>query len=279
VRLLACAAALATLAASRSSAAEPSAPPTPPAVGTVVPDFRGKDSDGVEFSLAAARSLTSAQALEAVLAAARESGRAEAAATDALDAVPGVRGDDGATDVARRAAFLRRVGRPHGLLPSPEGAKALTTLGDAAEWLSRAATAPILFVQWSPVCPYVKGYDDRVQALAAEFGTRLYAVSSNAPVTDGQVKKFVADRGTPYRVLVDRRQEIADLLGGRHTPEAILLDAKNVLRYRGGIDDDPLETRPEAERARWLRDALAAVRDGKEVARPTTTPLGCPVRR
>jgi hypothetical protein len=267
----------ATLALGRSpSAAEPTAPP---AIGTVVPDFRAKDFDGADFSLALARALTREQALAEVLSAARAAGRAEARGADAVDSLPSLRRRDGTPDPEARAAFLGRVGRPHGWLPAAGAAKDLATLDDVAAWLARAAQAPILFVVWSPVCPYVRGYDARVRALAAEHGARLYAVSSNASATDAQVRKFVEERKPPYRILVDRRQEVADLLGGRHTPEAVLLDAKNAIRYRGGIDDDPFQEAPEERRARWLRDALAALRDGKEVPRPLTTALGCPVRR
>jgi hypothetical protein len=244
-----------------------------------VRDFRAKDFDGVEFSLAGCRALSRETALAEVLAAARAAGRADARAADALDVVPGLRGRDGAPDLDARLAFLRRVGRPHGWLPTAEGARRLGTLDDAAGWLAGAASAPILFVAWSPVCPFVRGYDERVRALAAEHGARLYAVSGNARATDDQIRAFVAERSPPYRIFVDRRQEVVDLLGARHTPEAVLLDAKNAIRYRGGIDDDPFEESPEAKRQRWLRDALAALRDGKEVPRPVTTPLGCPVRR
>jgi hypothetical protein len=246
-----------------------------PPIGTVLPDFAGRDVEGKEFRLSAVRVATKEAALAAVLAAARPG----AAPSDAVDALPRVLDAFGTPDPERRVAFVRQAAKPWGLLPTAKATASLGTLDDVAAWIARASEAPIVFVIWSPKCPYVRGYDDRLQAVVAETGARLYAVSANKPVTDDDIRAYVRLHDTPYRVLVDRAQEICDLLGGRNTPEAIVVDRKGALRYRGGIDDDPLETKEAPERAQWLRDALVAVRDGKEVARPTTTATGCVVRR
>jgi hypothetical protein len=160
------------------------------------------------------------------------------------------------------------LGRPWGLLAHSEKTGRLSTLAEVAAWLESASTVPIVFLIWSPRCPYVKAYDSRIQSIVGRAGARLYAVSSNARITADEVRGFVREHRTPYRVLVDPRQEVCDLLGGRNTPEAIVVDAKNVLRYRGGIDDDPLEDKKLEERAQWLCDAVTALVEGRDVPSP-----------
>jgi peroxiredoxin len=252
----------------------------PVAIGAVVPDFTCRDVDGKEFRFSSVRTLKKEDALAATLAAARARGAATAAPTDLVDALPGIRGEDGAIDPRARCEFLNALGRTWGMLATEALAPRTKTLGEVATWLETASTVPIVFVVWSPSCPYVRAYDDRIQAAVAAAGARMYALSSNARVSEDDVRAYVRKHGSPYRVLVDPRQEVCDLLGGRNTPEAIVVDAQGMLRYRGGIDDDPLEDKKPEERSHWLKDTLAALREGRPVARPERTPVGsCPVRR
>src|SRR5207237_725514 len=68
---------------------------------------------------------------------------------------------------------------------------------------------------------------------------------------------------------------LARRLGATVTPEAVLLDDKGVLRYRGRIDDQRDATRVKS---RELAAALDAVLAGQKVARAETQPFGCAIQ-
>jgi hypothetical protein len=63
------------------------------------------------------------------------------------------------------------------------------------------------------------------------------------------------------------------------TPEAVLLDDRGRVRYRGRIDDQfaARQRRNAAPRTHELRDAIAAVLAGREVAEPHVEAVGCPL--
>ena len=63
------------------------------------------------------------------------------------------------------------------------------------------------------------------------------------------------------------------------TPEAFVLDDKGQVRYHGRIDDQYVarRVRNAAPSGSELKDAIAAVLDGKEVAAPHVAAIGCPI--
>jgi peroxiredoxin len=235
----------------------------PLAIGEVLADFTLEDADGREFTLAKARAIDDAAAHAAVVAAAKAHGGTDALAADAkLDALPGVKKGDG-VDAAARLALVRAAGRPFGLVPSEKAAAALTTVGDVERWIRASANAPIAFVFWSPTCPYVKEFRERIRALAEETGVRIHPVCANHDETVAAIKEDADASG--YRILVDPDARLADALGAKRTPHAFVIDEHNALRYAGTVDNDiHLQAEPSA-RIPWLRDAIAALQAGKAV--------------
>ena len=59
------------------------------------------------------------------------------------------------------------------------------------------------------------------------------------------------------------------------TPDVFVLDREGRVVYRGAPDADHVD---ESQRASWLRDALDAVLDGREVETPETQPRGCSIK-
>jgi hypothetical protein len=68
---------------------------------------------------------------------------------------------------------------------------------------------------------------------------------------------------------------VARAYDAKTTPDVFVFDADGELVYRGAPDADHMD---EVQNAHWLRDALEAVLDGREVAEPETTPVGCSVK-
>ncbi len=260
----------------RSTTAPAPAPLTvrPLAIGEKAPDLEAKDLDGKPFALATARTVSAADALAAVNAAARTLGaKADLAADAALTTIPDLKGESGLVP-SKVVALANAAGRTHGLVADEASVAAWTSVGDVAAWVERAATAPIVFVCWSPKCPTSKLYEERLLASIARHGARVYALGSNATDSADDLKGYVETKELPFRVFVDAEQKLTDVFGGKRTPHVFVLDGKNFLRYAGTIDSDAAMTEAEEKRIAYLDLALAALGEGRLPEILMTTPVG-----
>ena len=73
---------------------------------------------------------------------------------------------------------------------------------------------------------------------------------------------------------LDHEQKITDVLGGRRTPHAFVLDGKNALRYAGTVDNDAAQEKEEAARVSYLKNALESVKSASDVEILMTSPVG-----
>jgi hypothetical protein len=81
-------------------------------------------------------------------------------------------------------------------------------------------------------------------------------------------------------VLKDLDHKAADALGARRTPEAIVVDAGHVIRYRGRIDDQyGYKYRRPAPNRTELKDALEDLLAGKQIATHECEVQGCVIGR
>ena len=133
-------------------------------------------------------------------------------------------------------------------------------------------------------CPYVQAYEDRIMALQKEFGpkgARFVAINANDASTHPDdnfesMKKRAEARKFNFVYLRDESQDVARAYGGTHTPHLFVFDSARKLRYTGKIDDNWQE--PGKVTKRYLRDALAAIVDGKAPAEPETFAIGCTIK-
>jgi peroxiredoxin len=130
----------------------------------------------------------------------------------------------------------------------------------------------------SAQCPVVKGYNDRINKIAAEYqakGINFVGINSNATESLEWVKSH-ADENYKFPVLIDKGNVLADQLGASVTPEVFYFDAKNALVYRGAIDDN---RRGDSITVNFLRDAFDATLDGKTVSKRSAAAFGCTIKR
>ena len=130
----------------------------------------------------------------------------------------------------------------------------------------------------SAQCPVVRGYNDRINQIAADYkakGIVFIGINSNSTETLAQVKAH-ADEHYKFPVLIDKGNVLADKLGANSTPEVFYMDGKNVLIYHGGIDND-ISGRNVSET--YLKAAFDASLDGKPIAKATTKSFGCSIKR
>lgn len=133
-------------------------------------------------------------------------------------------------------------------------------------------------------CPYVQAIEDRVIALAAEYGPRgvqLVGICSNDPVSypdDAPERLFARWRdkayGFPY--LVDAEQDVARAFGAVCTPDIYVYGPDRRLAYHGRLDDNWKE--PGQVTRRELAAAFDALLAGAMPGTPQAPSMGCSIK-
>src|SRR4051812_45137426 len=133
-------------------------------------------------------------------------------------------------------------------------------------------------------CPYAIAWHERLLAVAADYDGRdvqTVFINPNDPQRYPRDSfDAMRDRGQvegpwPAAYLRDESQEVARAYDAKTTPDVFVFDAEDVLRYRGAPDADHMD---EVQNAAWLRHALDAILEGRDVTEPQTKPVGCSVK-
>jgi peroxiredoxin len=131
----------------------------------------------------------------------------------------------------------------------------------------------------SAQCPVVRGYNGRINELAAAYaakGINFIGVNSNSTEDLNWVKSNAAEVGYKFPVLIDKGNVLADKLGATVTPEAYFVDAKGVLLYHGAIDND---RSGRAVSEAFLKTAFDSALTGKPIAKTKANAFGCTIKR
>jgi peroxiredoxin len=142
----------------------------------------------------------------------------------------------------------------------------------------------IVVVFLSFECPVSNSYASTLAELHKKYagqGVAFVGVNSSDDLDTAEVAKQGHAYQLPFAVLKDTKHALAEALKAETAPEAFVLDANFVLRYRGRIDNawsarlkkNPQTTAFDLDAA--LKDLLA----GKDVALPATRAVGCPIPR
>jgi peroxiredoxin len=133
-------------------------------------------------------------------------------------------------------------------------------------------------------CPYVLGWESRIQDLCRRLGDRGVAfvgINSNDPVRYPQdgfegMKERARAQKIPYPYLHDATQDVARAYGAQVTPEFFVFDRDRRLRFHGRLDDN--HASPEAAGKRYLAPAIEALLGAREVPVPETDVEGCSIK-
>lgn len=131
----------------------------------------------------------------------------------------------------------------------------------------------------SAQCPVVKGYNDRINQIAADYqskGISFVGINSNATESLEWVKSDAEKVGYKFPVLIDKGAVLADKLGATVTPEVYYFDTKNVLIYHGAIDNS---RKGDDITDNYLRVAFDASLAGKKIERAKSSAFGCSIKR
>lgn len=130
----------------------------------------------------------------------------------------------------------------------------------------------------SAQCPVVKGYNERIGKIAAEYqakGINFVGINSNATESIEWVKSN-AEENYKFPVLIDKGNVWADKLGATVTPEVYFFNEKNVLLYHGAIDNDRSGKNVSEH---ILRTAFDSKLSGKTIAKTKSNAFGCTIKR
>lgn len=158
-------------------------------------------------------------------------------------------------------------------LPDVQGAFRGTRLGHPA----------VVFFT-SNICPYARAWHGTLVGLAREYehrGVAFLAVNANDGSLlpeDGDEEMricYAAGDWGPVPYLRDADQSVARGFGAETTPDVFLLDAEHAVRFRSPPDDD---CENPTVRGGWLRDALEALLEGRELPYRPSVSVGCPIK-
>lgn len=132
-------------------------------------------------------------------------------------------------------------------------------------------------------CPFAKAWDARIAALGNESrrqGVGVIQINSNDPAVAGDtwevMQKQAKAQGYEFPYVVDATSAVARAFGASRTPEAFLFDAAGRLVYHGAIDDNYANA--DKVQQPYLKDAVAALVAGREIAVKETKAVGCSIK-
>ena len=133
-------------------------------------------------------------------------------------------------------------------------------------------------------CPYVQAVEDRIVALAREYGPKgvqFVGVCSNDPTNypDDAPARLLArsrEKGYGFPYLVDESQAVARAFSAVCTPDLYVYDHERRLAYHGRIDDNWQE--PSRVTRRELAAALDALLAGRAPAPEQLHAIGCSIK-
>ena len=133
-------------------------------------------------------------------------------------------------------------------------------------------------------CPWVVAWEDRIAEIGSAYekkGFGVIVINANDPqqVPDDGFEEMIKrskDRGFAFPYVVDTTSDVARAFGATRTPEVFLFDKGGLLVYHGAIDDNAKNS--EGVEIHYLKDALEAVLQGKEIGRKGTKALGCSIK-
>ncbi|MCX7992807.1 MAG: redoxin domain-containing protein [Fimbriimonadales bacterium] len=100
---------------------------------------------------------------------------------------------------------------------------------------------PVVFVFTATKCPAAQRYTVRINQLYESYrkkGVQMFLVYPNYDDTREAVLQHQREYGLKSPAVHDPDGAIARTVGATMTPQAVLIDKKLLLRYRGAIDDN-----------------------------------------
>ncbi|HQR05564.1 MAG TPA: redoxin domain-containing protein [Gemmatales bacterium] len=174
---------------------------------------------------------------------------------------------------AKKTATLRRV--PNFVLPNASGKQA--ALADYAD------AKVVVLVFMGTKCPVSNALIPDLNDLQKRYGDKqvqVVGINANPADTSDAIVRHVKEYSVGFPVLVDKEQLALDLTGAQRTPEAVVLDHRHQIRYRGRINDRVgTDYKREKANKSEVEDAVKELLAGKDVTVAEAGAQGCLITR
>lgn len=126
-------------------------------------------------------------------------------------------------------------------------------------------------------CPYAKSYQGRLASLHQEYAKKGFPVIAiNTSDSQKDIKERAREKSYPFPYLYDETQEISKSYGATKTPHVYILDKERKVAYIGAIDNNYKDA-AKADKT-YVKDAVEALLNNKEVKVNTTKAIGCAIK-
>ena len=133
-------------------------------------------------------------------------------------------------------------------------------------------------------CPWVIRWEDRYVEIARSYSKRgigMIAINSNVARFNGddslnKMKRHAKEKKYNFPYAQDPKAKLAYAFGATKTPHVYLFDNKDILIYRGAIDDNA-RNKSKVDEA-FLKNALDQMLAGEEITKSTSNALGCSIK-
>ena len=133
-------------------------------------------------------------------------------------------------------------------------------------------------------CPWVIKWEDRYISIAEKYqkmGIGIIAVNSNILRFEGddsleKMAMHASENNYNFTYAQDPKAKLAYAFGATKTPHVYLFDDKNILVYRGAIDDNARDESKVEEP--FLINALDQMLAGEQITKPVSKALGCSIK-
>lgn len=149
----------------------------------------------------------------------------------------------------------------------------------------------IVMVSLANHCPWVRGMDRDLVALAKDYANRdvrIVGFSVNHGDDDRlpAMKRHARDNDYSFTYMYDESQDIGRKLGATRTPEYFVFNEQRKLVYMGLLYDSPAKINADGSvhhingqpQQHYVRDAIDATLADQSVATPETRAHGCTVK-
>ncbi|QNN40803.1 redoxin domain-containing protein [Pedobacter roseus] len=133
------------------------------------------------------------------------------------------------------------------------------------------------FIFISPECPLCKNYMLTLNELVKKYPqVNIVGVVPGKSYTLADIRQFAQDYKAVFDIYLDKNKTLTKVLKAKVTPEAIVIDEKGNLRYRGLIDNwqAKLGVKRKVITDHYLDDALDQIKT-TSYKYMETAPLGC----
>ena len=141
-------------------------------------------------------------------------------------------------------------------------------------------TSPLnLFVLLSPECPLCKNYSTVLNQIKEQFSRELgvYGIVPGKAYSIKDVNEFVKDYKINFPIYIDSKKQLTTYMGGKVTPEVILMTKQGEVIYRGAIDDwvSDLGKKKLVVSNEYLKTAIQEYLQNQTVSIKSVEPKGC----